>query len=60
VIKFDAVMQGGQKQTTFATDLVTVRAADAAALLSVTRNGQKVAIPPSDAAGGVTVRVAKP
>lgn len=59
-IKFDQTMPGGQKQTTFAKDLVTVRAIDAAQLLSVTRNGVAVVIPAADAAGAVTVRVTKP
>jgi cytoskeleton protein RodZ len=59
-IMFDGAMPGGQKQTTFATDLVTVRSSDAAALASITRNAQKVDIPPADAAGAVTVQIAKP
>jgi cytoskeletal protein RodZ len=59
-IMFDKVMPGGQKQTTFATDLVVVRASDATALLAITRNGEKVAIPPADADGSVTVQITKP
>jgi cytoskeletal protein RodZ len=59
-IKFDAVMPGGQKQTTFATNLVTIRATDATALQSITRNGRLFDIPPADSTGGVTVQIPKP
>jgi cytoskeletal protein RodZ len=60
VIKYDKFMAGGQKQTTFAKDTVSIRAADQAQLLSVTRDGVPFDIPPANASGGVLFTIPKP